>query len=185
MNHDKENKASNRTLAVGWFDNAPFRAICGKYVSRIKEVFFAWPGVTASRPMAEWTPERKQLFFEDIAWANWIRPEELPEYERIASVVKLATRRHPDPEGVIRAYATYSYDGDLAKIMDPFFDFPVPIDNAALGKSALWPVIRDCPDAHNCRRCGKCDALIDELAHRAGGLGESAVVQTFAGFFKG
>ena len=34
MNHDKENKASNRTLAVGWFDNAPFRAICGKYVSK-------------------------------------------------------------------------------------------------------------------------------------------------------
>ena len=70
MNHDKENKASNRTLAVGWFDNAPFRAICGKYVLRIKEVFFAWPGVTASRPMAEWTPERKQLFFEDIAWCR-------------------------------------------------------------------------------------------------------------------
>ena len=35
MNSDKEN--SNRTLAVGWFDNAPFRAICGKYVSRIKD----------------------------------------------------------------------------------------------------------------------------------------------------
>ena len=62
MNHDNENKPSNRTLAVGWFDNAPIRAICGKYVSRIKEVFFAWPGVTASRPMTEWTPERKQLF---------------------------------------------------------------------------------------------------------------------------
>ena len=70
MNHDKENKSSNRTLAVGWFDNAPFRAICQKYVPRIKEVFFAWPGVTASRPMAEWTPERKQLFFEDIAWCR-------------------------------------------------------------------------------------------------------------------
>ena len=70
MNHDNENKASNRTLAVGWFDNSPFRAICQKYVPRIKEVFFAWPGVTASRPMAEWTPERKQLFFEDIAWCR-------------------------------------------------------------------------------------------------------------------
>ena len=360
MNHDKENKASNRTLAVGWFDNAPFRAICQKYVPRIKEVFFAWPGVTASRPMAEWTPERKQLFFEDIAWcrnegmeldaifnancygdiaiskalaeyvtevlgemdekglfpehltttspfiatvvrrrfpevkmrlsvnmyiestqslsymeelfdsfyvsidnhrsleyvrmmadwsarhgktlcvyansgclrdcpfrqfhnnlhghnrmgqsvageefsfsafrcrmnyergryadflrANWIRPEELPEYERIAGVVKLATRRHPDPEGIIRAYATYSYDGDLAKIMDPFFDFSVPIDNATLGKSPLWPVIRDCPDAHNCHRCGKCDALMNELAHRARSIGESAMTQTFTGFFKG
>ena len=36
----------DRKLAVGWFDNAPFRAICQKYVPRIKEVFFAWPGVT-------------------------------------------------------------------------------------------------------------------------------------------
>ena len=66
---DREGRV-DRKLAVGWFDNAPFRAICGKYVSRIKEVFFAWPGVTASRPMAEWTPERKQLFFEDIAWCR-------------------------------------------------------------------------------------------------------------------
>ncbi|MBQ6135982.1 MAG: hypothetical protein IJI73_01265 [Kiritimatiellae bacterium] len=360
MNHDKENKASNRTLAVGWFDNAPFRAICGKYVSRIKEVFFAWPGVTASRPMAEWTPERKRLFLEDIAWcrsigmeldaifnancygdiaiskalaehvtevlgemaardlfpehltttspfiatvvrrrfpevkirlsvnmyiestqslsymeelfdsfyvsidnhrsleyvrmmadwsarhgktpciyvnsgclrdcpfrqfhnnlhghnrmgqsaageefsfsafrcrtnyehgryadflrANWIRPEELPEYERYVGAVKLATRRHPDPEGIIRAYATYSYDGDLAKIMDPFFEFPVPIDNATLGRSPLWPVIRDCPDAHNCRRCGKCEALIQELAQRADRTGGSGVAHSFARFFKG
>jgi hypothetical protein len=123
--------------------------------------------------------------YADFLRANWIRPEELPEYERLAGVVKLATRRHPDPEGIIRAYATYSYDGDLAKIMDPFFDFPIPIDNATLGKAALWPAIRDCPDAHNCRRCGKCDALMDELSRRSGRIGESAVAQTFAGFFKG
>ena len=99
--------------------------------------------------------------------------------------MKLATRRHPDPEGIIRAYAAYSYDGDLAKIMDPFFDVSVPIDNATLGKSPLWPVIRDCPDAHNCHRCGKCDALMNELAHRARSIGESAMTQTFTGFFKG
>jgi hypothetical protein len=68
MNSSKEISEARRTLAVGWFDNAPFRSICRKYLPRIKEVFFAWPGVTASRPMAEWTPERKRLFFEDIAW---------------------------------------------------------------------------------------------------------------------
>ena len=94
-------------------------------------------------------------------------------------------RKHPDPESIIRAYATYSYDGDLAKIMDPFFDFPVPINNTTLGKSPLWPAVRDCPDAHNCRQCGKCDALIGELRNRAGSVGESSVSQTFTGFFKG
>ena len=70
MNMDAADKNVRRTLAVGWFDNAPFREICEKHISRIKEVFFAWPGVTASRPMAEWTPERKELFFEDIAWCR-------------------------------------------------------------------------------------------------------------------
>ena len=361
MDMDTADKNVRRTLAVGWFDNAPFREICEKHISRIKEVFFAWPGVTASRPMAEWTPERKELFFEDIAWcrregveldaifnancygdiaisktlaehvsqvleemdakglfpehltttspfiatvvrrrfpsvkirlsvnmyvegrlsltyidelfdsfyagidnhrnpeyvrkmsgwaagrgktlciyansgclrdcpfrqfhnnlhghnrmgqsaageefsfstfrcrtnyergnfadflrANWLRPEELREYEPYAGAVKLATRRHPDPESIIRAYATYSYDGDIAKITDPFFSFPFPIDNATLGKSPLWPQVRDCLDAHDCRRCGKCDALLDELKRAAREkTGDTDVSSAFASFFKG
>ena len=67
-----ENTAPNarRTLAVGWFDNAPFREICEKYANRIKEVFFAWPGVAASRPMAPWTPERRELICSDLAWCR-------------------------------------------------------------------------------------------------------------------
>lgn len=351
---------TKRTLAVGWFDNAPFRQICEKHVSRIKEVFFAWPGVLASRPMAEWTDERKELLFADLAWchsegieldtifnancygdiaistaladhvaekldemgerglfpqhltttspfiatvvrkrfpdvkirlsvnmyiegtqalsyirelfdsfyvgidthrdmahvremadwaaanskslciyansgclrdcpfrqfhnnlhghnrmgqsaageafafstfrcrtnyergnyadflkANWIRPEELPEYERFADVVKLATRRHPDPESIIRAYASYSYDGDIAKITDPFFTFPFPIDNATLGASPLWPEVRDCRDTHNCRKCGKCDALLSKLAERSKSAPAESVAKSFSNFFKG
>lgn len=360
MNMEAIECSESRKLAVGWFDNAPFRNICENYVPRIKEVFFAWPGVTASRPMAEWTAERKERFYEDIDWcrrngmqldaifnancygdiamssaladhvgeklremdkyglfpehlttaspfiaavvrknfpgikirlsvnmyiestqslsymmelfdsfyvsidnhrdlvyvrkmadwaakhgkdiciyansgclrdcpfrqfhnnmhghnrmgisaagkeysfsafrcrtnyergkfadflrANWLRPEELPEYESFAYVVKLATRRHPDPEKIIRAYATYSYDGDLAKITDPFFDFPVSIDNSTLGSSPLWRAIRDCPDAHNCRRCGKCDALIDELARMTRKGAATDVARSFGDFFKG
>lgn len=360
MDDNAKSTGTRRTLAVGWFDNAPFREICAKHLSRIKEVFFAWPGVTASRPMAEWTQERKELVCEDLAWcrsngieldtifnancygdiaisqtladhvaekldemggkglfpdhltttspfiasvvrkrfpnvkirlsvnmyiegtqalsyitelfdsfyagidthrdlghvremadwaerhgkalciyansgclrdcpfrqfhnnlhghnrmkqsstgetfsfsafrcrtnyergnyadflrANWLRPEELPEYERLAGVVKLATRRHPDPESIIRAYATYSYDGDIAKITDPFFDFPFPVDNAKLGKSSLWPEVRNCPFVHDCRRCGKCDALAAELARGAEKAAPDAVSKSFSGFFKG
>lgn len=354
------NGESARKLAVGWFDNAPFRPICEKHVDRIKEVFFAWPGVKASRPMAEWTDERKALLRDDLSWCrangieldtifnancygdiaiseeladhvsekldemgeaglfpghltttspfiativrrrypsvkirlsvnmyiegvqalsyieelfdsfyvgidwhrniahveemhdwalshgkelciyansgclkdcpfrqfhnnlhghnrmgqsaagekfsfstfrcrtnyergnyadflrgNWLRPEELPEYEKFASVVKLATRRHPDPERIIRAYATYSYDGDLTKITDPFFDFPVRIDNAALGRSALWPETRNCPHVHDCRRCGKCDRLLEEISKGETKPGGRTVARSFAGFFKG
>lgn len=351
---------TRRTLAVGWFDNAPFREICGKYSSRIKEVFFAWPGVTASRPMAPWTDERRELIYADLAWcrengieldaifnancygdiaisteladhvtkmlgemdakgllpehltttspfiatvvrrrfpsmklrisvnvyaensislsyvtdlfdsfyagidrhrridylrmmsgwarergkslciyansgclkdcifrqfhnnlhghnrmgqsaageqfgfstflcrtnyergnyadflrANWLRPEELPEYEKYADVVKLATRRHADPEAIIRAYATYSYDGDMAKITDPFFDFPFSVDNAALGRSPLWPQVRDCPDAHDCRRCGRCAALLEELKAKSELKPGDSTTAAFVGFFRG
>jgi len=360
MNQQISRTDVRRTLAVGWFDNAPFREICGKYANRIKEVFFAWPGVKASRPMAPWTPERRELICADLAWcrengieldaifnancygdiaisqeladhvadtlgemdargllpehltttspfiatvirrrfpsiklrisvnvyaensislsyiadlfdsfyagidrhrrldyvrmlhgwagehgkklclyvnsgclkdcpfrqfhnnlhghnrmgqsaagekfgfstflcrtnyergnyadflrANWLRPEELPEYEKYAEVVKLATRRHADPEAIIRAYATYSYDGDLAKITDPFFEFPFEIDNATLGASPLWPKVRDCPDAHDCKRCGKCDELLAELKAKSAKKAESSTSSAFVGFFKG
>ncbi|MGN0846749.1 MAG: hypothetical protein ACI4RA_05120 [Kiritimatiellia bacterium] len=348
-----------RTLAVGWFDNAPFTGVCSKYVNRIKEVFFAWPGVTASRPMDDWTPERKARIVADLTWARehgfeldtifnstcygdlslseeladhvteklremdraglfpdhltttspfiatvvrqrfpgirirfsvnmdiaseialgyvdelydsfyagrnehrrldyvrelgqwarehgkmmgiyansgclrncpfhlfhnnlhghnrtrqsavgekfgfsvfrcrtnyergnyedflraiWIRPEDLPLYEPHVGVVKLATRRHPDPEAIIRAYATYSYDGDLAAIMDPFFRFPKAIDNTALGASPLWPKVRDCTRADNCAHCGACTALLQAVFrdHPEGG---ETLTRAFTGFFKG
>ena len=348
-----------KKLAVGWFDNASFRDICGRFLPRIKEVFFAWPGVAASRPMAEWTDERRELLISDLKWArangveldtifnancygdisltekladfvtdklgemdkaglmpqhlttaspfiatvirrrfpglkirlsvnmyiegtqslsyltelfdsfyadinqhrrldtvrglsdwakqngkelglyvnsgcirdcpfrqfhnnlhghnrmgqsaagekfdfsvfrcrtnyergryedflkaNWIRPEDLPMYEPYVSVVKLATRRHPDPEAIIRAYADCRYDGDMAAITDPFFRFPGRIDNAALGASPLWPKVRDCQDVRNCRHCGRCAALLKECylprEENAPGVGE-----VFNGFFKG
>ncbi len=355
----KTNTNAKRTLAVGWFDNEPFIDICGQHLNRIKEVFFAWPGVTASRPMDDWTPERRARIVADLTWARqngieldtifnancygdialsetladhvtamlnemdaaglfpnhltttspfiatvvrqrfpsikirfsinmdiasqialkyvdelfdsfyagrndhrrldyvaqmgawahahgkfmgiqanpgclrncpfhtfhnnlhghnrmgqsaagakfgfsvfrcrtnfergnyedflraiWIRPEDLPLYEAHADVIKLATRRHPNPAKIIAAYATYSYDGDLAEIMDPCYTFPMIIDNKALGKSPLWPEVRDCRLADNCTSCGKCTALLKEIskARPESGDGMSAA---FVQFFKG
>ena len=59
-----------RKLAVGWFDNESFVGSCADHVSRIKEVFFAWPGVTASRPMDDWTPARRSRIVSDLRWAR-------------------------------------------------------------------------------------------------------------------
>ena len=348
-----------RTLAVGWFDNFSFVDACAPYVQRIKEVFFAWPGVTASRPMDDWTTERTAQIVSDLKWARangieldaifnaacygdislsdeladhvterlhdmekhglfpnhltttspfiatvvrqrvpqlkvrfsinmdidseialkyvdelfdsfyagrndhrrldyvermgkwarehgkmmglqansgclrncpfhqfhnnlhghnrmkqsaagekfgfsvfrcrtnyergnyedflraiWIRPEDLPLYEPHVGVVKLATRRHPNPAEIVRAYATYSYDGDLAAIMDPFFKFPKSVDNKALGESPLWPEVRDCKDADNCRNCGKCAALL-KACFKDRTETSGAMSQTFSKFFKG
>ena len=350
---------NRRKLAVGWFDNVSFIQTCTPYIARIKEVFFAWPGVTASRPMDDWTAERKVRIFADLKWARengieldtifnancygdialsdtladhvtekiremdaeglfpehltttspfiativrqrfpsikirfsinmdiaseialkyvdelydefyagrnehrrldyvaklgtwakehgkvmgiqanpgclrncpfhqfhnnlhghnrmgqsaagakygfsvfrcktnyargnyedflraiWIRPEDLPRYEPYVGVVKLATRRHPNPEQIIKAYATCSYEGDLAEIMDPCYKFPMIIDNQALGVSPLWPEVRDCVDADNCKDCGKCRELL-KICARARGNSYAGMTKEFNRFFKG
>jgi len=64
---------------------------------------------------------------------------------------------------VLEAYANYSYDGNLAELMDPAHAFPKAFDNAAFGASGLWPAVRDCTEANDCRHCGKCAALMGEV----------------------
>ncbi len=98
--------------------------------------------------------------YEDFLRATWLRPEDLPLYEPLVDVVKLATRRHPDPVKVLNAYATYAYDGSLTDLMDPAHAFPFAIDNARLGASPLWERVRDCSRADDCRRCGVCADLM-------------------------
>jgi len=102
--------------------------------------------------------------YEDFLRSTWVRPEDLPEYERHVDVVKLATRRHPHPVEVLNAYATYSYDGNLADLMDACHTFPKSFDNKAFGANLpLWREVRGCRDANDCRHCGRCAALMKEV----------------------
>jgi len=101
---------------------------------------------------------------EDFLRATWIRPEDLPEYEPFVDVVKIATRRHPRPVDVLDAYATCSYSGNLADLMDPAIEFPKAFDNAAFDRAgSLWREVRGCADANDCRHCGRCAALMEEV----------------------
>ena len=101
--------------------------------------------------------------YEDFLRATWIRPEDLPRYEEHVDVVKIATRRHPEPVKVLDAYATYSYDGNLADLMDPAHSFPKSFDNKAFDRSALWPEVLGCRRANDCAHCGKCTSLMSEV----------------------
>lgn len=352
------NSAPKRTLAVGWFDNVPFVETCRKHLPRIKEIFFAWPGVVASRPIGDWDDKRREQIISDLKWARengieldtifnsscygdismtetlanhvidvlhqmdreglfpehltttspfiatvvkrkfpsvkirfsinmdissqialkyvddlcdefyagrnahrsldyvkkmgewakehgkmmgiqvnpgclrncpfhhfhnnlhghnrmgqseaaekynftnflcktvyargeheeflraiWIRPEDLPLYEMHVGVVKLATRRHPCPEKIIAAYADYSHDGDMAEIVDPCYKFPGIFDNKSFDKTPLWPQVRDCPDADNCKNCGKCTELLKQVFKKRGDAVEMS--SEFKKFFKG
>ena len=62
--------AARRNLAVGHFLNEPFISACMPHIARIREVFFAWPGVLSCRPAPEFTPEVKERFFADLLWCR-------------------------------------------------------------------------------------------------------------------
>ena len=336
-----------RTLAVGWFSNEPFQEVCGRNLARIKEVFFAWPGVLSCRPAPDYTPELRARQIDDLKWARasgieldtlfncncygdlaisqeladfvgrmlremdteglmpdtvtttspfiatvlrrdfprvrirlsvnqrvhgsvgfesilplfdsfyatrerhretawlrgmsewarahgktigiqansgclrqcpyqtfhdnlhghdrraqskagvpfgfsvflcrenyahgnyedflrstWLRPEDLPRYEPLVDVVKLATRRHPFPGMIVDAYAKYSFAGNLADLMDARHVFPKSFDNGAFGAvQPLWDEVRECACANDCRHCGRCAELMAKvfLPHPDGG----------------
>ena len=59
-----------RTLAVGHFYNAPFQDACRLHLDRIREVFFAWPGVLSCRPAPEFTSEVRAQLVGDLKWCR-------------------------------------------------------------------------------------------------------------------
>ena len=59
-----------RNLAGGHFLNEPFVEACTPWVARIREVFFAWPGVLSCRPAPEFTPEVRERMFADLMWCR-------------------------------------------------------------------------------------------------------------------
>lgn len=102
--------------------------------------------------------------YEDFLRSTWLRPEDLPLYEEYADIVKLATRRHPYPAKVVKAYASYGYDGNLADLMDACHVFPKSFDNRSFdSEKELWEAVRSCPDANDCRHCGRCTELLSRV----------------------
>lgn len=107
----------------------------------------------------------KPSFAEDFLRATWIRPEDLPEYEKYVDMAKVATRRHMYPELVVEAYATYSFDGDLSMLMDPVHPFGCSFDNKSFDKR-LWDAVRLCRNQNNCIHCSKCSELFNLVSKK-------------------
>lgn len=72
-----------------------------------------------------WNPSVCWRYFQNRDnWVShlqntWIRPEDIHHYEPWFSVVKLATRMHDNPRGVIGAYARRRYHGNLLDLLEP------------------------------------------------------------------
>ena len=96
---------------------------------------------------------------EDFLRATWIRPEDVPLWEEAGvSLFKIAIRRHPHPVETLRAYAEYSFDGNLVSLMDPDHAAafaPRIVDNKRFPADwATSGIGAACGD--DCTRCGRC-----------------------------
>lgn len=59
-----------KSLAVGHFYNEEFVAACAPHIARIREVFFAWPGVLSCRPAPEFNDALRERLYSDLRWAR-------------------------------------------------------------------------------------------------------------------
>ena len=96
---------------------------------------------------------------EDFLRATWIRPEDVPLWEdEGVRLFKVAIRRHPHPVEALRAYAEYSFDGNLATLMDPDHSAafaPRILDNKRFPADwATSGIGARC--AGDCTHCGRC-----------------------------
>jgi hypothetical protein len=105
---------------------------------------------------------------EDVLRGTWIRPEDLSLFEPYVSLIKLSTRRVPEPGKIIRAYAERHYEGNLLDLLDPRHSeafAPYIIRNSAF--PADWAesgIAAAC--ARNCRGCGRCAEIMRYVRER-------------------
>ncbi len=87
---------------------------------------------------------------------NFIRPEDTALFEDLADGVKLATRVHPFPEQVLRAYDERSWTGNVLDLLEPSHSaalYPRLIENKALPPD-FGGRVYDC--GRQCERGGAC-----------------------------
>ncbi|MCA1809237.1 MAG: hypothetical protein LC725_07305 [Lentisphaerae bacterium] len=83
--------------------------------------------ISTRRNLTDWNPHVCWTLYRDPArlvaflQSTWIRPEDLPHYEDLADLVKLATRQHTHPRMVLEAYTSGKFHGNLMNLMEPCF----------------------------------------------------------------
>ena len=70
MCYNQNMSTTFRNLAVGHFLNEPFVEACEPHRARIREVFFAWPGVLSCRPAPDFTDEMRARMRDDLLWGR-------------------------------------------------------------------------------------------------------------------
>jgi len=94
--------------------------------------------------------------------ASFIRPENVAAYAPYASLVKLATRTHPNPRLVIDAYSRGRFTGNLFDLTEPNHGprFKGKVLDGARVTDAWWNRKAHCN--RDCAACGYCRRVMSE-----------------------
>ena len=94
--------------------------------------------------------------------ASFIRPEDLSAYAPYASLVKLATRTHPNPRLVIDAYSRGRFTGNLFDLTEPNHGprFKGKVLDGARVPDVWWRTKARCN--RDCAACGLCRKVLAE-----------------------
>ena len=88
---------------------------------------------------------------------NFIRPEDVYKYDNLFDGLKLATRVTKNPAGIIEAYCTGSFSGNIPDLLEPDHAgvfYPEIIENKKIPDSFAEKVL-NCQK--NCKECGYCN----------------------------
>ena len=103
-----------------------------------------------------------------VLQANWIRPEEVSQYETFFSEMKLATRMHSRPRMVIAAYIRGHFPGNIMDLTEPSY---TSLFRGAVLDNTLFPADWSYRATHCAKQCDTCD-----YCHK---VAQQAAVQTF------
>lgn len=104
-------------------------------------------------------------------WVNflqnsWVRPEDINNYDKWFSSVKLATRMHGNPRKVISAYSKRSFRGNLLDLTEPgygsIFNNYI-IDNTRFPED-WFQKTRTCDKI--CSKCSYCGTVLEKVLGR-------------------
>lgn len=112
-------------------------------------------------PHVCWNLYQKRMNFAEILRSTWIRPEDIPCYDGLVEITKLATRQHSHPQIVIDAYTKGQFDGNLLELLEPGFSsifFPNYISNVDFPND--WVKKVSCCGL-SCRQCHYCDEVLE------------------------
>ena len=95
--------------------------------------------------------------------SNWIRPEDMEQYEEIADGVKLATRVAANPLQILLAYTSGHFAGNMLELLEPNYSelfYPVVLDNTAFPDDYNE---KRCQCNRDCKSCGYCEQVFHSV----------------------